>query len=277
MTDRGIPLTLVAVQTEPVFGDIGRNLDAIDAALEGVTADVVVLPELCSTGYSFRDRAEARALAEPFPAGPTARRLVEASRRTGGFVVGGFAEREGERLYNAAIIAAAGRVLGCYRKLHLFGFEGECFDSGDRPLTVYEHEGLRVGVMICFDWMFPEAARTLALAGADVVAHPSNLVLPGWCQRAMCIRALENHVYTVTANRVGTEHRAPRPPLHFTGVSRIASPLGEVLADGADDRPCVVRTEGDVRVARRKSIRSGNDVIADRRPSFYAGWSAPSP
>ena len=166
-------------------------------------------------------------------------------------------------------------MLGCYRKLHLFGFERECFDPGDRPLAVLEHAGLKVGTMICFDWIFPEVARSLALAGADVIAHPSNLVLPGWCQRAMCIRALENHVYTLTANRFGREERSPRPGLDFTGSSRIADPLGNVLADAPPDALTLLRTSIDLSLARDKRISSGNHLILERRPTFYAGLAAP--
>jgi len=208
-------------------------------------------------------------LAETFPEGPLCERLLAWSRTTGGMIVAGFAEREGERVYNAAAVVADGRPLGTYRKLHLFGFEGEVFDVSQRPLEVFEHGGLRVGVMVCFDWIFPEAARSLALQGADVIAHPSNLVLPGWCQQAMLVRALENRVYTVTANRVGAEHRAPRPELRFTGRSRMAGPTGHALADGPEQGTTVLKVEIDVSVSRCKTIASGNDILAERRPELY--------
>jgi len=208
---------LAALQTEPRFGDVAGNLDQVEAMLEGRRADLLVLPELFASGYSFRDRQEAESLAEPMVGGPTTERLCNWSRATGGMIVAGFPERDGERVFNAAAIVAAGERVACYRKVHLFGFEREVFDAGDRPFAVHEHAGLRVGTMICFDWMYPEAARTLALRGADVIAHPSNLVLPGWCQRAMLVRAQENGVYTVTANRCGSEHRTPRPELAVHG------------------------------------------------------------
>ncbi|MDF1700270.1 MAG: acyltransferase [Planctomycetota bacterium] len=265
--------TVAAVQTEPVFGAVEANLAALDHHLADVGADLIVLPELCSTGYSFQDRAEALELAETFPEGPLSQRLLAWSARTGGMLVAGFAEREGEQVYNAAAVVAAGEPLGTYRKLHLFGFERECYDRSEGPLRVFEHEGLRVGVMICFDWMFPEAARTLALQGADVIAHPSNLVLPGWCQQAMLVRALENRVYTLTANRTGTEHRPPRPELRFTGLSRIAGPDGKALADAAEQDAAVLSASVDTTVSRCKTIASGNDVFAERRQHDYRGWA----
>ena len=124
--------------------------------------------------------------------------------------------------------------------------------------------------MICFDWMFPEAARTLALRGADVIAHPSNLLLPGLCQQAMLVRALENRVYTVTANRYGNEHRPPRPALHFTGTSRIANPRGEAVADAPAVGETLLEIPAETVLARDKQVPSGNDVLAERRPAFYA-------
>jgi predicted amidohydrolase len=263
---------VVCVQTDPAFGEVERNLDAAEELLGDARADLVVLPELFATGYSFRDRAEALGLAEPFPRGPTVARLLAWSERTGGVVVGGFAERDVDRVFNAAAVVAAGRPLHAYRKIHLFGFERECFDPGDRRFRVVEHDGLRVGTMVCFDWIFPESARSLALAGADVIAHPSNLVLP-WCQRAMPIRALENGVYVATANRVGTEHRAGRPRLRFTGGSLLAAPDGEVLASAGTEGAQRIEAEIDVRRARDKHLPSGNDRVAERRPALYGPLS----
>ena len=263
--------TIGLLQTAPVFGAIEQNLAHVEQQLADVQADLIVLPELFATGYSFGDRAEAGSLAEPFPSGPTVERIAALSRQTGGMIVAGFPEHDGDRIYNAAFVVAAGAPLGCYRKLHLFGFEGECFDPGDAAPPVFEHEGLRVGVMICFDWMFPETARALMLSGADVIAHPSNLVLPGWCQRAMGIRALENRLYAVTANRHGDEARPPRPMLRFTGESQIMSPAGERLVSAEASADTYLEANVNLRSARSKRIPSGNDIRMDRRPEWYQG------
>jgi predicted amidohydrolase len=260
---------LAALQTRPTFGEVEQNLAAIEAEVEGLRADLLVLPEFAATGYSFRDRAEARALAEPWPDGPSLSRLSALSAATGGVVVAGYPERYGERLYNAAAIFAAGRPLRSYRKVHLFGFERECFDPGDRGFFVVEHEGLRVGTMVCFDWIFPEAARTLALQGADVIAHPSNLVLPGWCQQAMKVRALENRVFAVTANRYGVEERSPRPRLLFTGESQVVGPEGRARAQAPAEGTALLVVEVDPKEARSKAIPSGNDLFRERRPEAY--------
>ncbi len=262
--------SIAGLQMAPAFGDVPGNLDGVEAAIQGRTFDLLVLPELFNTGYSFRDRDEAQSLAEPFPDGETTQRLLAWSAQTGGMIVAGYAERDGDRLFNAAAIVANGQPLGSYRKIHLFGFERECFDPGDGPFPVHEHKGLRVGTMICFDWIYPEAARVLALNGADVIAHPSNLVLPGWCQQAMLVRALENRVYTVTANRFGTEHREPRKALTFTGLSRIAGPDGKPLADAPEAGEAFVEAALETVRSRDKQAPSGNDLFAERRPEWYA-------
>jgi predicted amidohydrolase len=266
--------TVLCVQTEPVFGAVEQNLDAAEALLADRAADLVVLPELFSTGYSFRDRAECLALAEPSSDGPTVRRLAAWARASGALVVAGFAERDGARAYNSAAVVPPEGAPRVYRKIHLFGFEREVFAPGAEEPFVVEHAGLRVGTMICFDWIFPETTRVLALAGADVIAHPSNLVLP-WCQRAMPVRALENGVYTATANRVGAEERAPRPRLVFTGGSLVASPRGEVLARAPEAGPAVLSAAVDPDRARDKRLASGNNPFTERRPDLYGRLTRP--
>lgn len=258
----------VALQTKPGFGEVERNLAEAEALLGAGPADLLVLPELFATGYAFRDRAEAAGFAEGFGDGPTCRWLATTSARTGGVVVGGYVERDGDRLYNAAAVFAAGKPVVSYRKVHLFGFEREIYDAGPGPFPVVLHGGFRTGVMVCFDWRFPEAARTLALAGADVIAHPSNLLMPH-CQDAMVTRAIENRVYVVTANRVGGEHRAPRPPISFTGKSVIVTPDGDTVAKGPGDVPARISAPFDPAVARDKRLSSGNDLLRERRPDTY--------
>jgi len=191
-------------------------------------------------------------------------------------VVAGFPERDGDKVYNAVIVAAGGRAVLSARKTHLFGFEPDVYHPGARPAPVVAFQGLEVGVMICFDWMYPEVARCLALEGADVIAHPSNLMLP-WCQGVMPTRALENRLFTVTANRIGTEERPPRPPLAFTGRSLVCAPSGEVLAEGPSATTCALDLVVDLEKARDKRLPSGNDPLAERRPELYGPLIEPRP
>ena len=257
-------------QFEPLFGQVERNLDHILHALREVRDALIVLPELAFTGYSFRDRAELAGLAEDPRDSPTVEALVALCKAQDLHIVTGFAEQAGARLFNSALLLGPEGLLQVYRKLHLFGREKECFDPGDTPLRVHDVRGIRVGMMVCFDWAFPEVARTLALQGADVICHPANLVLT-YCQQTMLARCIENGVYAVTANRYGTETR-PHGTLTFTGQSQIVAPKGKLLYRAAAEGDDLYMTEIDVNLARDKRLTAYNDILADRRPEFYKEW-----
>ncbi len=263
-------LTAAAIQTAPIFGDVSGN---VARALARVPADcrLAVLPELCTTGYQFASRDEAIALAEPVPAGPACQAFRDFAARRDTTLVAGLAElardADGrERVFNSAALFRPDGTWAVYRKVHLFLDEKDLFAPGDRGFPVFPACGTTVGLMICFDWLFPEAARTLALAGATLLCHPANLVLPH-CPEAMITRCLENRVFAVTANRVGVEHRA-REELRFIGLSQIVSPRGERLAccDGVAEGAAVALIDPD---ATDKQITPRNDVLADRRPQAY--------
>ncbi len=261
------------IQTLPLFGDPAANLSAVAATLDDATttgraADLWVLPELFATGYVFADRDEARRNCEPVPGGPTVRGLVALARRTGCAIVAGVAESAPDgRLFNSAVAVDGAGLRAHYRKAHVFGDERRWASPGDLPFPVVEIAGARVGIMICFDWRFPETARTLALAGAQVIAHPSNLVLPH-CPDAMVTRALENGVFTVTCDRVGTEERAGMRAA-FIGRSRVIGPDGVVLSEGPPDRTAWGTVDITPSRADDKRLSGGNDILADRRTDLY--------
>jgi predicted amidohydrolase len=255
-------------QTDPAFGERDRNIKDTLELIGRERADLWVLPELFATGYQFVDTDEVRALAEPVPDGPTTRALIEQAKKHDSFVVAGLPESDGDRLYNAAVLVGPGGFLSCYRKVHLFCAEKEHFAPGDRSFPVIDVGSARLGTMVCFDHLFPESARSLALQGADIVCHPANLVLPDLAQRTMAIRALENGVFTATANRVGTEARTSES-LTYTGRSQIVGPDGAILARLSSDAVETTVVEIDVERARSKRITDWNDVLADRRPDQY--------
>ena len=264
------------VQHHPDYLDVAGNLDRMDETLtdlfDGDGADLVVLPELFASGYYFQNAADCAAVAEPVLGGPTTDFLLKWAVETGATFVAGLPEAEGERRYNSAAVVGPGGLVGCYRKVHLFYREKEVFAPGDRGFPVFDvadrqGNGYRLGVMVCFDWYFPESARALALGGADVIAHPSNLVRED-CPRAMPIRALENHVFTVTANRIG-EETAHGETLRFVGQSRICGPEGDVLAEAGREEEAVLTAEIDPLAARDRQITATNDLFGDRRPETY--------
>ncbi|MFI5370425.1 MAG: nitrilase-related carbon-nitrogen hydrolase [Candidatus Eisenbacteria bacterium] len=258
---------VVFVQGRPHFGEPAGNLERALALAADTPADLVVLPELWASGYVFSTHAEVAALAEDATRGPTARALTAAARRERRHYIGGFAERHRGRFYNSAMLVGSSGVRTVYRKLHLFEREQEWFEPGDLPLSVTRVGPARVGILICFDWRFPEAARVLALAGADVIAHPSNLVFPD-AQRIMLGRAFENRVYVVTANRTGVDDR-PGGRVRFTGRSQVADPDGRVLARAGAAETCARGADCDLARSRDKSLTALTHLFTSRRPEHY--------
>ncbi len=255
------------VQFAVKFGDKKANFRKVTELLQGKQADVWVLPELFNTGYVFLNKNEVKDLAENIPDGETIEFLKEQSRLKDCILVAGIAEKDGRNLFNSAVIVSKGEFIGSYRKIHLFNQEKLFFKPGDEEFHVWEIEGIKLGVMICFDWIFPEAMRTLALKGAEIVCHPSNLVMP-YCQNAMTTRCLENHVFAVTANRIGLESRGEKS-LEFTGGSQITGVRGEILYRSEKGNEEAAFVDIDLTEARDKKMNPLNDLFIDRRPEFY--------
>lgn len=259
-------LRVAAIQTAPEFGDILGN---IDTALSLVPSDVdlAVLPELFNTGYQFRNRSEAAGLSEPVPDGPTCTRLREFANANKVTLVAGLSELQGEDLFNSSVMVHPDGRVDLYRKVHLFWDEKSIFTPGDLGFPLQSIRGIETGMMICFDWVFPEAARTLALAGAHLICHPSNLVLP-YCPAAMVTRSIENRVFTITSNRAGIEERIEGQRLEFIGSSQIVSPSGERLAHLGREETGACTAEIDM-VQTSKILTPRNDLWEDRRVDTY--------
>jgi predicted amidohydrolase len=255
-------------QFNPAFGEKEHNMDRVFSALENVDADLLVLPEFFATGYQFISQEEAASLSEPVPAGYTTTCLMELSRRKNMYIVAGLPEQAGGQFFNSAVLTGPDGFIGVYRKTHLF-FEEKCyFTPGDTGFRVWDTKAGRIGIMICFDWFFPESMRTLALMGADIVCHPSNLVLP-YCPSAMPVRCLENRIFSITANRTGTENRNKKQSLTFIGQSLIVSPGGAVLAKAPAEEESLMIVRTDLMQARNKSLNNLNNLFEDRRPDMY--------
>ncbi|MDP2806763.1 MAG: nitrilase-related carbon-nitrogen hydrolase, partial [bacterium] len=204
------------VQFNPAFGQVAKNLKTIHRLVSSVKADLLVLPELCLSGYNFVSKDEVRQLSETVE-GPSIKALKLLSKKTGTYLVAGFAEKSGVKTYNSSILIRPSGKSDIYRKTHLFWNEKKWFTPGDTGFKVFAAGHTKVGMMICYDWFFPEAARSLALQGAQIICHPANLVLP-YCPNSMPVRALENKVFTITANRTGRENRGQHD-LRFIGQS----------------------------------------------------------
>ena len=255
-------------QLQPVFGDTESNLKKIENKLKAGGFDLVVLPELCTTGYQFVSREEALSLCEPVPDGPATRAWTECCRKTGCYLVAGLGERDGDVCYNSAVLVGPDGFIGKYRKTHLFYEEKKWFAPGDTGFRVWNAGPARLGLMICFDWRFPEAARSLALQGADIICHPANLVQP-FCQDAMVTRCIENRIFTVTANRIGEERRSGSRGFAFTGGSQIVTPAGDRLFRMNEAEEALRVVDINPSEARDKMVTEANHLFRDRRPEFY--------
>jgi predicted amidohydrolase len=255
------------VQTRPRFGKKKQNVEAALAMMETKKADLFVLPELFNTGYSFRTRDELKGLAEPVRGGDTTGALAAFAKRRRTSIVAGLAERDGRKVYNSAVLVTPRGVASVYRKTHLFLLEKRLFDRGSGPYDVHAVGNARVGILICFDWIFPEPFRELALKGVDLIAHPANLILP-YCQDAMVTRAIENRIFVVLSNRVGSERRRGEY-VRFTGRSEIVSPKGRILLRAGPDEEAVRVIDVDLEESRNKRVTPLNDLFKDRRVELY--------
>jgi predicted amidohydrolase len=259
-------MRLAVYQGPGASGDVPANLATIrrvatHAATEG--ARLVVFPELFTTGYNMGSRL--RELAEPVP-GPSLDAIGAAAADAGIAILTGFCERDGERLFNSAVLVERdGGLRAVHRKCHLFGaMEGELFTPGDARATA-ELDGLRLGILICYDVEFPEAVRALALAGAELVAVPTTLMAPhDLVARAMVpVRAAENQVFVAYANRTGAEG-----DLAYIGQSCIVGPDGADLARAGRNGEELLLADLDPAAIMR--ARAAYCYLGERRPELYA-------
>jgi predicted amidohydrolase len=270
-------LRVACVQTEPVIGEKARNVrDTLERVAEAASAgaNLVVLPELCNTGYVFETRDEAFALAETVPDGETTRAWMDAAAKHRLTVVAGIAEREGEVLYNSAVVVGPRGFIGRYRKNHLWAAENLFFEPGNLGVPVFRIGAGRIAAAICYDIWFPETFRLAALQGADLLCVPTNWVpmprqpsnLPVMANILAMGGAHSNSMFVACADRVGNERGQP-----FLGNSVITSHTGWPLAGPASaDRPEMILADMNLADARRKrTLNDFNQLLRDRRSDVY--------
>lgn len=260
------------VQTFPNFGKNEENVDDAIKIASKVKSDLYVFPELCNSGYAFTSKEEAELLSESLQSGKSVEKFLSFSDRKKCCVVAGLAEKDNQgRVYNSSVVIERGKVLGTYRKMHLFYREKLWFAPSMSGFKIFDLQTLncKIGVLICFDWIFPEASREVMLRGADIICHPSNLVLPGKAQIGMMTRAFENRVFVITANRIGRENRGPKDNFKFTGNSQIISPLMGKIAFANATEEVARAARLDISLSRNKNATSMNNLLEDRRLQFY--------
>ncbi len=273
-------ILVAAAQTAPRIGGVPGNLEDIACILAraaGRGARLVVFPECALTGYNHASRAEALAVAETLP-GPASKHLAAITRELGVHVVFGMLEHDGPRLYNSAVLLGPEGLIGVYRKTHLPTLGVDRFlDPGAGPLEVFDTAIGKIGILICYDSVFPECPRVLALKGADILVLPTNFPegkAVRVIEHVLPARTIENRVYVIAANRVGSERGTV-----FAGRSRIIDPGGEVIRAASADKEELILAEIRPETARDKRVvvRPGEyetDYVGDRRPELYDDLTA---
>ncbi|MER8089701.1 carbon-nitrogen hydrolase family protein [Streptomyces sp. NPDC087532] len=259
------PLRTALLQSSGRPGHVDENIEVLDEAARRAAdsgARLLVCPELFLTGYAIG--ADVPRLAEPAD-GPSARAVAGIAARHGLAVLYGYPERAGEQIFNAAqLIGPDGAALANYRKTHLFGcFEQEWFTPGERTVVQAELDGVRVGIMICYDVEFPENVRSHALAGTDLLLVPTAQMHPFQfvAESVVPVRAFESQLYVAYVNRTG-----PEGEFEFVGLSCLAGPDGTVRTRAGRGEELVI---GEVDPEFLRASRAANPYLNDRRPGLY--------
>jgi predicted amidohydrolase len=266
--------TIACVQMDVAIGDVEANrrgiVERMQAAAES-GAELVIFPECALTGYCFDSLEEATPFAETID-GRSSEAISEVCRETGAHAVVGFIEKDGPDFYNAAMLVGPDGVIGDYRKVHLpFLGVDRFLTPGDKQFRVFELPFGRIGINICYDASFPEAARALKLLGAELIILPTNWPTGAWRTAEFIInaRACENHVNFAAVNRCGVERG-----WDFIGRSKVVDFNGDTLGEASREGEEMLFIEVDLQEANKNKIVNvaGSyeiDRLADRRPEFY--------
>jgi predicted amidohydrolase len=253
------------IQFQPELGNPLENINRIRPFINEVKdSQLIVLPELSNSGYNFTSIDEAYKNSETIgEKGIFQDFLLREARENNIYIVSGINEREGDKLFNSAILVGPSGIIGKYRKMHLFMNEKDIFQKGNAGLPVFDLGAFKIGIMICFDYLFPEPWRILAEKGADLICHPSNLLTenPHRCLPGI---GLMNRIYVATANRIGSEGN-----ITFNGRSFFTDPSGKIEKRLSPGRSETLTIDLDTDLSRNKMITSRNHVFNDRRPDVY--------
>jgi predicted amidohydrolase len=266
-------MRIAAVQMDVSIGRTEQNLQNIVARMKEAAAskaDLAIFPECSLQGYCYRDREEAWAVAEEI-SGPVCARLAEEAKKLGCTAVIGFLERQGEDLFNSALVVGSRGIAGVHRKIHLLHLGVDRFNTlGDIPFPLFQVGDCNFGINICFDCSFPEASRTVKLKGAQLLAIPTNwpITSDSWALLPK-VRAIENHIFVVAADRVGEERG-----FTFAGHSQIIDCEGHTLAEAGETEETILFAEIDPALADQNRVikvpgEYEFDRIASRRPEMY--------
>lgn len=270
-------IRIACLQIEPRVGNLNENVEKSCYYIKKahtMGAKIVVLPELCNSGYVFESREEAFRLAESVPDGPTTKAWMAAAAQFDMIIVAGIAEQEDGRLYNSAVAVGPKGHIGTYRKNHLWAAENLFFEPGNLGIPVWHTPYGRIAAIICYDGWFPEVFRMAAIQGADLICIPTNWVpmpeqpkkLPVMANILTMAAAHSNSFFIAAADRVGTERGQP-----FLGSSIIVSHTGWPLAGPASPtQEEIIFADINLSDARQKrALNAFNQPLRDRRIDLY--------
>jgi predicted amidohydrolase len=258
-------INLAQIQFAPQLGGLQNNLNKVERLVgEAKQADFIVLPELANSGYNFTDRKHAAALASSIERSDFVEMLREKSRSQNQYIVSGFHEKDGRELFNTSLFISPNGQIGKYRKIHLFMNEKQIFSKGNLGLPVFQTDDFTMGMLICFDYLFPEIWRIMALKSVEFIAHPSNLVTNN-AFKVVPAQAVINRFFIFTTNRTGSER-----DITFSGKTFAVNPEGDVISKASPDKEEILVTAFRPGDAHNKMITEKNHVLYDRFPEDYS-------
>lgn len=257
-------LKIAQIQFSPVLGEIQENALRVEKLIKKCKdSNLIVLPELADTAYNFINKEHAIKVSKPIVENPFVKMLLIQAKELNTHIVSGICEKMGDKLFNSSFLISPKGIVGKYSKIHLFLNEKDIFEEGKGELIVFEVEGFSIGMLICFDYLFADVWSILAKKGADIIAHPSNLVTYN-AFKVVPAQAIMNKLFIATSNRIGNDRG-----LEFAGKSFLCNPNGDIISEASSKNEEILFSEIDIKQSRNKMITERNHVFNDQRPENY--------
>lgn len=250
------------IQYSPIVGDKDKNLETIKRLIKNNSGDIFVLPEMGTTGYTTNTKEELLRNAEPQD-GFLVQELTKIAKENDTCLIVGMPEMIDGKVYNTSVVIGPDGLITKHQKSHLFMEEIGVFEPGQTKPTLFEWRGAKIGLGVCYDYMFPEFWRVLGLGGADLFVNTANFYFD-YGFRVMQVRSIENGVFSITSNRTGTEDN-----FTYKGGSEIVDNTGKVIAKASEKEEEVCVVEVDLTLSRSKQWNKYNNLFGDRREDLY--------
>lgn len=257
-------LKIAQIQFSPILGEIEENVLKVEKLIKQCNgSNLIILPELADTGYNFINKEHANRVSKPIQENPFVKMLLKKAKELNTNIVSGICENIDNKLFNSSILISPKGIIGKYSKIHLFMNEKDIFEEGKGEIFVFNVDGFNIGMLICFDYLFADVWKVLAKKGADIIAHPSNLVTYN-AFKVVPAQAIMNKIYIATSNRIGNDKG-----LEFAGKSFLCNPNGDIISEASSENEEILFSEIDIKQSRNKMITERNHVFKDQRNENY--------